>query len=502
MRRWTALLTVLLFVAPALALTRAEELALAETEGLITEPVPSEEWREGLAERLINEGERFSPFALPEGLEVPAAPPGRTDYLHLDGSVSSTLDGGFHLAHALEGDGFAWHLNGGYGMRDNGGRPREELGGRLDFGIFLPSENRLFFNGEARRWSFEAADGIQQQEQFGGGLTGVWRQSDVVTTFARLSFKSLNQFGRGSFNFYNGDVELGSHLYLGSDDHLTARLFYRYAQGAAATNVGRLCASNTYTADRILFLTTGLGVAWAGEAFFEYDLAARLLLGPYSLFGLIGRQRVSFPAPAEDWWQLPGLSEVNALGANQSSDYYLEYSLHLGEGSVAGLRGGLGIASAPWEVALTDSGTLMARNGTYREFLKLGVHLDLGLDIFSLPARLRGDYEYADATPFWRSETGTPLPHHAAHTAQLEFSLQVTEWLITGLMVDYLGDREDGNGGRLSGNVLFSLSTQFQISELFSLSLRGNNLLDSPRETWAGAAEGPLSVELELAFNL
>jgi len=502
MRRWTTLLTVAFLVAPALALTRAEELALAETEGLTSEPQPSEEWQEELAERLMTEGERFSPFALPEGLEVSAAPPEKRDYLHLDGSIGSTLDGGFHLAHALEGDGFAWHLGGGYGVTENGGRPREELDGRLNFGLFLPDENRLFFNAGAGRWSFEAADGTQQQEQLSGGLTGVWRPSDVVSTFARLSFKSLNQFGLGSFNLYHGDVELGSHFFLGSDDHLTAKLFYRHAQGAAAADVGRLSASNTWTADRVLFLTTGLGVAWAGETFFEYDLAARLLLGPYSLFGLIGRRRVGFSAPAEDWWQLPGLAEVNAPGANLESDYYLEYSLHLNEGSVAGLRCGLGIVSAPWEIALTDAGSLSMSNGTRREFLKLGVHLDLGMNLFSLPARLQADYEYADATPFWLEETGTPLPHHAEHTAQLGFSLQPTEWFIADLTADYLSERENGNGGQLPGSIMLSLSTQFRISELFSLSLRGKNLLDSRRETWAGALESPLSVELDLAFDL
>jgi hypothetical protein len=502
--RLSTVLLLLLPALPAVALTRAEESALEETEELLGEHGSPDPRTEALARRVLVAGERFTgdPGAL-EGDLVEGAlfPDPRDRYFRFDGSLDWAVNGAARVSHALELDGFAYSLSGSYGVRDRRARLREAADAGLSAGWLDPRGHRLLLVSDYLRWGCAWLDGYQEQDAWSVSLLGVWRPDDEVTAFAGAGLASLEQRGPSGFRVLDADADLGARLFLGSNDFLAADLRYRYSDAARFRHQGRVYLSNTFTADRVLFVSTGAGMAYEGEPVLELGGAVRLLFGPLSLVSLVGRREADLPEPAREWRRIEGLGEPETVGTPVTEDYYLEYSLHLSESSVARLRGGYRRVVDPREYGLEADGWLSCRDGPDRELLVLAAYCDYRLPARFCPGRLRLDYELADATPPWGPADAVPPPHFAEHRLDLGLELVPLEWLTGSVGLGYLSRRRDGLGGELPGAVDLGLEIAFRFSDVAVLSLTGTNLLDEPLFSYADAPRDPPALGLKLSLS-
>lgn len=498
------LLSLLLLTYPVVALTRAEESALGETEGLLGEHDPPDPRTEALARRVLLAGERFTanPGAM-EGDPTEAAlfPDPRTQYFRFDGSVDWGMNGLVRLRHALELGHFAYALAGEYGGRDRRTRMRESGSGRLSAGWMDPRGHRLLLRSDYTWWGFASGAGYQEQDAWRTSLLGVWRPSDEITTFAQAGFGTLEQWGPAEFRVLDADATLGARLFLGADDFLAADLTYNYSDAARFRHQGRLYLSNTFTADRILFISTGAGLAFEEGPILEFGGAVRLLFGPLSLVSLVARREALLPDPAEEWRQIEGLSAPGVVRTRISEDIYLEYSLHISESSVAGLRGGYRKVANPWEYSLGGVGELCFDHGPDRELLVFSAYCDYLIPEDICRGRLRLDYELADATPPWGPAEAVPPPHFAEHRLDVDLEVAPLDWLTGSVELEYLSRRLDGLGGELPGAANLGLRIGFRFSEVATLTLTGTNLLNQPLFTYAEAPRDPAALGLELSLS-
>ncbi len=498
------LLSLLLLTCPIVALTRAEESALEETESLLGELHPPDPRTEALARRVLLAGERFTenPDVMEsDPIEAALFPDPRVQYFRFDGSLDFGMNGLARLIHALELGRFAYTLSGEYGGRDRRSRLRESGSGRLSVGWMDPRGHRLLLQSDYTRWGYASGAGYQEQDAWRISLLGVWRPSDEITTFAQAGLGSLEQGGPAEFRVLDADAILGARLFLGANDFLAADLAYNYSDAARFRHQGRLYLSNTFTADRILFVSTGAGLAFEEEPILEFGGAVRLLFGPLSLVSLVGRRKARLSDPAEEWRQIEGLSALEEVRTQVTEDYYLEYSLHLSESSVAGLRGGYRKVVNPWEYSLGGVGGICFDHGPDRELLVLGAYCDYLIPADLCRGRLRLNYELADSTPPWGPAEAVPPPHFAEHRLDLDLEITPLDWLTGSVELEYLSRRLDGLGGELPGAVELGIGIGFRLSEVATLTLTGTNLLNQPLFTYAEAPRDPAALGLELSLS-
>jgi hypothetical protein len=500
-RPLVALLPLLLTL-PAVALTRSEEAALAQTDELLGEHGSPDPRTCALARRVLLAGERFtdSPGAIVTDPLEALYPDPRTHFFRFDGSVDSNVNGGAGVVHALELGHFAYSLAGSYGVRDRRVGMREAVEGRLSAGWLDPRGHRLILRSDYDRWSHDLGEGYQEQNAWTGSLLGVWRADDEVTAFAEAGVGSLGQRGPEGFDVLDAHGAAGARFFIGSSDFLAADLAYRYSDAAASRNGARLYLSNTFTADRVLFVSTGAGMTFAGEPILEFGGAVRLLFGPLSLVSLVGRRRAELPEPDRLWLHVEGLNRPRPVETRVTEDYYLEYSLHLSESSVAGVWGGYRRLVNPPEYALDPEGGIAFANGPDRELLVFGAYCDYQIPAGLCRGRLRVDYELADATPPWGPADAVPPPHFAMHSLDVALELVPLDWLTGSVTLGYKSRRRDGLGGELPGAVDLGLAVGFALSEVARVNLVGTNLLDQPLFTYADAPRDPPALGLGLTL--
>ncbi|OGD78242.1 MAG: hypothetical protein A2Y64_05950 [Candidatus Coatesbacteria bacterium RBG_13_66_14] len=493
----------LLLTLPAVTLTRSEEAALAETEALLGEHGSPDPRAEALARRVLVAGERFtdSPGALeadPVGEALHPEP--RTQFFRFDGSLDSNVNGRAGVLHALELGHFAYSLAGSYDVRDRLSGMREAIEGRLSAGWLDPRGHRLILRSDYDRWGYDLGEGYQEQNAWTTSLLGVWRPEDEVTTFADAGVGSLEQRGPEWFGVLDAHAALGARLFIGSSDFLAADLAYRYSDAAVSRQGASLYVSNTFTSDRVLFVSTGVGMTFVGEPILEYGGAVRLLFGPLSLVSLVGRRRAETPEPDREWLRVEGLNRPGPMETRVTEDYYLEYSLHLSESSAAGVRGGYRRVIAPPEYALDPEGGIAFANGPERELFVFDAYCDYRLPADFCRGRLRVNYELADATPPWGPSDAVPPPHFALHSLDLGLELVPLDWLTGAILLGYTSRRRDGLGGELPGAVDLGLEVVFSVSDVARLTLFGTNLLDQPLFIYAGAPRDPPALGLGLTL--
>ncbi|HUT99598.1 MAG TPA: hypothetical protein VM054_11065 [bacterium] len=493
----------ILLTLPAVALTRSEEAALAETEELLGEQGSPDPRTEALARRVLIAGERFtdSPGALetdPVGEALHPEP--RTQFFRFDGSMDWNANGKAGVLHALELGRFAYSLAGAYDVRDRRAGMREAIEGRLSAGWLDPRGHRLILRSDYDRWSHALGEGYQEQNAWTTSLLGVWRPEDEITAFAEAGVGSLEQRGPEGFDVLDAHTAMGARLLIGSSDFIAADLAYRYSDAANSRHSARLYISNTFTADRVLFVSTGVGMTFAGEPILEYGGAVRLLFGPLSLVSLVGRRRAETPEPDRWWLRIEGLNRPEPMEERVTEDYYLEYSLHLSESSVAGVRGGYRRVVNPPEYALDPEGGIAFANGPVRELLVFDAYCDYRLPADFCRGRLRVDYELADATPPWGPADAAPPPHFALHSLGLGLEFFPLDWLTGSIALGYTSRRRDGLGGELPGAVDLGLEIACSVSEVARLTLTGTNLLDQPLFTYADAPRDPPALGLGLTL--
>jgi len=493
----------LLLTLPAVALTRSEEAALAETEGLLGEHGAPDPRTEALARSVLIAGERFTDS--PGVLETDPAgeafhPEPHTQFFRFDGSLDSNVNGKAGVLHALELGRFAYSLAGSYDARDRPVGLREEIEGRLSAGWLDPRGHRLILRSGYDRWSHALEEGYQEQNAWTTSLLGVWRPEDEITTFAEAGVGSLEQRGPEGFDVLDAHSALGARLFIGSSDFLAADIAYRYSDAAASRHGARLYLSNTFTSDRVLFVSTGAGLTFAGGPIFEYGGAVRLLFGPLSLVSLVGRRRAEIPEPDRVWLRVEGLNRPGPMEVRVTEDYYLEYSLHLSESSVVGVRGGYRRVVDPPEYALDPGGGIDFANGPARELLVFDAYCDYQIPAGLCRGRLRVNYELADATPPWGPADALPPPHFALHSLDVNLELAPLDWLTGSVSLGYTSRRRDGLGGELPGAVDLGLEVGFTLSEVARLTLIGTNVLDQPLFAYADAPRDPPALGLGLTL--
>jgi hypothetical protein len=493
---------LLLLTLPAVTLTRSEEAALAETEELLGEHGSPDPSTCALARRVLVEGERFTDSlgALETHPIEALHPEPRTQFFRFDGSLDSNINGGASVLHALELGRFAYSLAGVYDVRDRRAGMREAIEGRLSAGWLDPRGHRLILRSDYDRWGHALEEGYQEQNAWTASLLGVWRPEDEITTFAEAGVGSLEQRGPEGFDVLDAHTALGARLFIGSSDFLAADLAYHYSDAASSRHGARLYLSNTFTTDRVLFVSTGAGMTFAGEPILEFGGAVRLLFGPLSLVSLVGRRRAEIPEPDRGWLRIEGLNRPEPMGIRVTEDYYLEYSLHLSESSVVGVRGGYRRVIAPPEYALDPGGGITFVNGPARELLVFDAYCDYQIPAGLCRGRLRVDYELADATPFWGPSDAVPPPHFAEHSLDIGLELVPLDWLTGSIVLGYLSRRRDGLGGELPGAVDLGLEVVGRLSEVACITLTGTNLLDQPLFTYADAPRDPPALGLGLTL--
>ena|GEM_PF-2996737 len=498
-----ALSILLPLTLPAVTLTRSEEAALAQTEELLGEHASPDPRTEALARRVLVAGERFtdSPGVLetdPVGEALHPEPHDR--FFRFDGSLDSNVNGGAGVVHALELGRFAYSLAGSYDVRDRLAGMRESIEGRLSTGWLDPRGHRLILRSDYDRWSHALEEGYQEQDAWTASLLGVWRPDDEITAFAEAGVGSLEQRGPEGFDALDAHAAVGARLFIGSSDFLAADLAYRYSDAALARHGVRLYLSNTFTADRVLFVSTGTGMTFAGEPILEFGGAVRLLFGPLSLVSLVARRRAELPEPDRRWLRIEGLNRPDPMGTRVTEDYYIEYSLHLSESSVAGVRGGYRRVVDPPEYVLDPGGGIDFTNGPARELLVFDAYCDYRLPADFCRGRMRVDYELADATPPWGPADAVPPPHFALHRLDVTLDLVPLDWLTGSIALGYTSRRRDGLGGELPGAVDLGLEVGFALSEVARLTLTGTNILNQPLFTYADAPLDPPALGLGLTL--
>lgn len=499
--RATVPLLVLLAVASRAA-NRAEETAFAETFALLGVDDPGPAAVEAFDERVLTAGSRFIEESYAPEVELlgdPLFAPARNQHFRVTGSLDDSLDGRGRLEHALELGEFAYHLRAEYGTRERDTFPRGTGGFRAGAG-WLPREgHRVILNGGYDAWSYDGDGYRQEQQSWFSELLGVWCPRPGLTTFARLGFDEFSQRGRDELEDAELAADLGLRLFIGADDYLTVDAGIRRPGGDASLS-GAFDLVNTFTLDRMIFLTTGVGLAYDGTPHLLYDGAVRLLIGPLSLISLVGSRAAEQPDAADGRFGLEGLAGGVGPRMKLSEDYYLEYSLHLAETSIAGVRGGYRRLVEPVELVLTGPDALERRRGTDRELLVLGAFVDYTLPASRWRGRLTLDYEYADPAAFRRAPLPEPVPHHAEHSCELSLSLEPLEWLGFELGGDFLGPRADGAGGEIPAQLALDVEVAFTIDDFLGVALYTRNLLE--QELRSTAAAPPLSLSLGARLEL
>lgn len=497
-------LLIVLVTALSVAADRAEELAFDETAELLGDPPQFTEIAEPFSELVLTTGSRFieqSYAAQSEILGESLFPERRTHLVRISGGLSTELDGRAELVHALELEPFAYSLRADYGAAETAVAPRRGGGARLRAGWLGAGGDRLILDAAYDGWGYEHPDFDQRQERWRTDLWGVWRPTRRLTTYARLGGAGLEQTGTRSAAVDSLSLDAGLRLFLGSDDYLRFDAGYLAPLVEDAPGLAACELSNTFTLDRVLFITAGVGLAHDGEPHLTYDGAARLLLGPLSLISVVAVRRAERPDPPREDFAVAGLGGLDAAACELSEDYYLEYSLHFAETSIAGVRGGLRFVDGRRELTLVEAAALDYATGPPRELLTGAVFLDYSLPPAGWGGRLRLSYELADPKPPWFEAPGDPPPHQPVHRAELALELQPLDALGGRLEALFTGERQDGAGGNLAAQTELNLALEWRIDEHFGLTLFVDNLLDQRLYDNALAPRGPLAAGLRASVS-